>query len=146
MVIALKILLGLYILQALIKFINLFAIPYPARIKKIAALYSGQGRFIKVFDDILLLLMAVLVALQAAVGMEHLSFITGLLVGLTLTQVLFHRFNQPLPPDREPAPPLIPIKTMSYAIQAAPQLAWRELIIQSALFLWALTTLITQSG
>jgi hypothetical protein len=146
MAIALKILLGLYILQALIKFINFFAIPYPARIKRIAAAYSNQGRFIKVFDDVLLVLMAVLVALLAAVGLEHLSFITGLLVGLTLTQVLFHRFSQPLAPDREPASPVTPIKMMSYAIQAKPRLAWRELIIQSALFVWALVALITQGG
>ncbi|MFC7722408.1 hypothetical protein [Nonomuraea recticatena] len=100
MALALKILLGLYILQALIKFINLFAIPYDIRIERIAAYHHSQAS--KVFDHILLTLMAVLVALLAAVGLEHLSFITGLLVGLTLTQVLFHRFTQPLAPDRAP--------------------------------------------
>ncbi|MFI0424527.1 hypothetical protein [Spongiactinospora sp. 9N601] len=145
MVIVLKVLLGLYILQALIKFINFFAIPYPARIKRIAAVYSGGGRFIRWFDDILLIFMAVLVALLAAVGLEHLSFITGLLVGLTLTQVFFHRFTQPLTPDRSPPPPVTPIKTLSYAIQANPRLAWRDLAIQGALFIWALTMLATQS-
>ncbi|GAA0426624.1 hypothetical protein Acor_83680 [Acrocarpospora corrugata] len=141
---ALKILLGLYILQALIKFINFFVVPCDARIERIAAVYSGEGRFIKMFDDILLVLMAVLVALQAAVGLEHLSFITGL--GLTLTQVFFHRFDQPLGADRSPAPPVMPIKSLSYASQAAPRRGWRELLIQTALFVWALAMLITQSA
>jgi hypothetical protein len=89
-------------------------------------------------------MMAVLVALLVAVGLEHLSFITGLLVDLTLTQVLFHRFTRPLTPDRAPPAPATPIKTMSYAIQAHPQLAWRDMILQGALLAWALFILITQ--
>lgn len=141
MLIALKILLGLYTLQGLIKFVNLFAIPYPIRIRRIAA---AHGRFIKVFDDVLLVLMAVLVTLLALTGLEHLSFITGLLVGLTLTQLLFHRFDRPLSPEKSPQEPVTPIKVMSYAIQATPGLAWREIIVQSGLFVWALTMLVTQ--
>ncbi|MGC5010899.1 hypothetical protein ACLQ2R_09060 [Streptosporangium sp. DT93] len=143
MEITLKILLGLYILQALIKFATLLAVPYATRIKRIAAVHDGGG-FLRWFDDILLLLMITLVALLAAVGLEHLSFITGLLVGLTLTQVLFHRFTRPLAPDRAPAPPITPIKTMSYAIQAEPRLAWRDIILQGALLIWALFMLITR--
>ncbi|MEV0196339.1 hypothetical protein [Nonomuraea sp. NPDC050691] len=143
MEVALKILLGLYILQALIKFVTLFAAPYPTRIKRIAAVHQG-GAFLRWFDDILLLLMIVLVALLGAVGMEHLSFITGLLVGLTLTQVFFHRFTRPLAPNHEPPPPVTPIKTMSYAIQAHPRLAWRDILLQGALLVWALFMLITQ--
>ncbi|WP_424532603.1 hypothetical protein ACOZ38_20130 [Sphaerisporangium viridialbum] len=143
MEITLKILLGLYILQALIKFVTLLTVPYATRIKRIAAVHDGRG-FLRWFDDILLLLMIVMVALLAAVGLEHLSFITGLLVGLTLTQVLFHRFTRPLAPDRAPPPPITPIKTMSYAIQAEPRLAWRDIILQGALLVWALVMLITQ--
>ncbi|WP_336215943.1 hypothetical protein [Nonomuraea sp. LPB2021202275-12-8] len=142
MEIVLKILLGLYILQALIKFVALFSVPYPTRIKRIAAVHDDGG-FLRWFDDILLLLMIVLVALLAAVGLEHLSFTTGLLVGLTLTQVFFHRFTRPLPPDRAPPPPVTPIKTMSYAIQAYPRLAWRDILMQGALLVWALFLLIT---
>jgi hypothetical protein len=141
--VALKILLGLYILQALIKFVSLFAVPYPTRIKRIAAVHADGG-FLRWFDDILLVLMIVLVALLATVGLEHLSFATGLLVGLTLTQVFFHRFTRPLAPDREPPPPLTPIKTMSYAIQAHPRLAGRDILLQAALLIWALFMLITQ--
>ncbi|WP_326825968.1 hypothetical protein [Streptosporangium sp. NBC_01756] len=37
MELTLKILLGLYILQALIKFVSLLAVPYATRIKRIAA-------------------------------------------------------------------------------------------------------------
>lgn len=140
MLLALKILLGLYIAQALIKFVNLFAIPYGVRIKRIAATY--QGRFIKVFDDVLLALMTVLVILQALVGMQPLSFITGLMVGLTLTQVLFHRFDRPLTPEQSPPAPASPVKTVSYAIQARPGLAWREILIQTGLFVWALPVLV----
>jgi hypothetical protein len=143
MEITLKILLGLYILQALIKFVTLLTVPYSTRIKRIAAVHDGGG-FLRWFDDILLLLMIALIALLAAVGLEHLSFITGLLVGLTLTQVLFHRFTQPLAPDRAPPPPVTPIKTMSYAIQAQPRLVWRDIVLQGALLLWALLMLITQ--
>ncbi|SEH00846.1 hypothetical protein SAMN05444920_11835 [Nonomuraea solani] len=143
MEVALKILLGLYILQALIKFVSLFAVPYPTRIKRIAAVHAGGG-FLRWFDDILLVLMIVLVALLAAVGLEHLSFTTGLLVGLTLTQVFFHRFIRPLAPGRVPPPPLTPIKTMSYAIQAHPRLAGRDILLQAALLIWALFMLIAQ--
>ncbi|MEO3801538.1 hypothetical protein [Nonomuraea sp. B1E8] len=143
MTVALKILLGLYTLQALIKFFNLFVVPYSFRIKRIAAIYSGGGRSVKVFDDVLLAFTVLLVAMLASAGLEHLSFITGLMVGLTLTQLLFHRFNRPLDADKAPPPPVSPIKSMSYAIQATPALAWRELIVQTALFVWALYMLVT---
>jgi hypothetical protein len=32
---------------------------------------------------------------------------------------------------------------MSYAIQADPALAWREIVFMSVLFIWALYTLVT---
>ncbi|MFF5211054.1 hypothetical protein [Streptosporangium sp. NPDC000396] len=114
-----EILFGLYILRTLIKFVTLFAVPYSTRIKHIAAVHEG-GAFLRWFDNILVLLMIILVALLAAVGLEHLSFTTGLLVGLTLTQVFFHRFTRPLAPNREPPP------------------------LQGALLVWALFMLITQ--
>lgn len=66
------------------------------------------------------------------------------MVGLTLTQLFFHRFYRPLEPDQEPLPPASPIKTMSYAIQARPGLARRGRVIQSALLGWALVMLIIQ--
>lgn len=141
MELALRILLGLYIVQALVKFVNLFVIPYPVRIKRIAAAY--EGRFIKVFDDVLLAFVAVLFALQILVGLQPLSFITGLMVGLTLTQLVFHRFDRPLTAAESPPAPASPVKTVSYAIQARPALAWREIAVQAALFGWALYALAT---
>jgi hypothetical protein len=145
MTVALRILLALYILQALAKFTAWLVVPYERRIKQMARNYSKGGRLIEASDYIVLALQAVLVALLAAgPGLEHLSFITGLMVGLTLTQLFFHRFNQPLPPDRAPDPPASPIKTMSYAIQANPALARSQIILQTALFAWALFMLATQ--
>ncbi|WP_220449277.1 hypothetical protein, partial [Nonomuraea mesophila] len=63
-----------------------------------------------------------------------------------LTQLFFHRFNRPLEPDKAPSPPASPIKSMSYAIQAGPVLAWRELLVQTVLLVWVLYMLITQNG
>ena len=50
----------------------------------------------------------------------------------------------PLPPDKQPDPPVSPIKLMSYAIQADPGKPWRELTFMTLLFVWALYMLLTQ--
>jgi hypothetical protein len=42
-----------------------------------------------------------------------------------------------------PESPTAPRKLISYAIQADPGLAWREIILMSALFVWALYELIS---
>ncbi len=77
--------------------------------------------------------------------MHGLSLITGLIVGMLLIQIFFHRFDKPLPqeqaPPESPAPPR---KLMSYAIQADPGLAWREIILMTALLVWALYELISK--
>ncbi|MFD0891277.1 hypothetical protein ACFQ08_42585 [Streptosporangium algeriense] len=57
MEVALKILLGRCSPQALIKFVTLFAVPYPTRIKRVAAVREG-GAFLRRFDDIPLLMLA----------------------------------------------------------------------------------------
>lgn len=138
----LKVLLALLILQALIKFLDQFLLKYEIRIRRIAASYAGGGGFLRWFDDVMLVLMLVLVGLLVVSGLEYLSFATGLVVGMTVIQVYFHRFNQPLPADRSPEPPVSPIKLMSYAIQATPARAWRELLLMTALFVWVLAALI----
>lgn len=75
--------------------------------------------------------------------MQGLSFITGLIVGMLLIQIFFHRFDKPLPPEQAPPEsPAPPRKLMSYAIQAGPCLAWREIILMTALFVWALYELV----
>jgi hypothetical protein len=58
----------------------------------------------------------------------HLSFITGLVVGILTIQVFFHRFSKPLTADNMPESPTPPRKLMSYATQANPRLAWRKIV------------------
>ena len=66
----------------------------------------------------------------------------GLIVGMLLIQIFFHRFSRPLGPDQAPQPPTPPRKLMSYAIQANPGLAWLEIALMTRLFAWALFALI----
>lgn len=144
MLLALKILLALYALYALVKFFDFFFTNYERRISGIKTAYENGGRTIMVFDAIMLLFMAVLLALLYLTGVEYLSFVTGLLVGMTLIQVYFHRFNRALPAEKAPDAPFSAIKLMSYAIQANPGLAWRELVIITVLLLWGLYMLATR--
>jgi hypothetical protein len=141
---SLKILLALYIAYALLKFFDFFYQSYDRRIDAIRSAYANDARAIKAFDSVVLILMVVLVVLLFWSGVEYLSFTTGLLVGSTLIQVYFHRFCEPLPPDKAPEPPVSAIKLMSYAIQANPEKPWRELAFLTVLFVWALYRIFTQ--
>jgi multisubunit Na+/H+ antiporter MnhE subunit len=91
-----------------------------------------------------LAVIVALVVLLYLTDMQQLSFITGLIVGMLVIQIFFHRFSEPLPPDRAPEHPSTPKKLMSYAIQANPALAWREIIVMTALLSWALVELIAR--
>jgi hypothetical protein len=137
----LKALLALYILQSLHKFFDFFYVSYEKRIARIRAAYAGNG--VSVFDTIALVLVVVLLVLQFVAGVEYLSFTTGLLVGMTLIQLYFHRFNQPLTADESPDPPIYPVKLLSYAIQAMPGRPWRELTLMTLLLVWALYMLLS---
>jgi hypothetical protein len=140
----LKILLTVYILYALLKFFEFFFRNDETKMKGLRAVYSGNGRVIRIFDNVMLILMVVFVALLFATGVEYLSFTTGLLVGMTIIQVYFHRFSDPLPAEKSPEPPVTAIKLMSYSIQANPGKAWRELVFMTVLFVWALVMLVTR--
>lgn len=129
----LKILLVLYLLQALLKFAVQAFVPYEKRIKKIEGYYSKEETH--TFDNILLVLTIAFVALLIAVGFDAVNFATGLVVGMTLIQLYFHRYSTPLPKDMAPKGVFSPIKYISYAIQADPRKAWRELLIVVALSL-----------
>jgi len=144
MKLTLEISLTVYIAYALLKFFDFFFQSYDRRIAAIRSAYANDARAIKIFDNVVLLLMVVLVALQFASGVGYLSFTTGLLVGSTLIQIYFHRFNEPLPADKSPDPPVSPIKLMSYAIQANPEKSWRELAFLTVLFVWALYCIFTR--
>ncbi len=112
--------------------------------KGLRFVYSNNARAIRIFDNVIVIVMLVVIALLFISGIEYLSFTTGLLVGMTIIQVYFHRFTDPLPPEKAPDPPVTALKLMSYSIQANPGKAWRELIIMTVLFVWALYMLVTR--
>jgi hypothetical protein len=142
MSLALTLMLIAFCLQGLVKFAVGFLVPYQSRIAKIATYYRRDGRIISIYDTVTLVIMVTLVALLLLTDMQHTSFITGLVVGMLTIQLFFHRFSRPLPADKAPEPEAPPRKIMSYAIQAAPALAWREIAFMTVLFLWRLYMLI----
>ena len=134
----LKILLTLYILYALLKFFEFLFRSDEAKMRGLRMVYSGNNHVIRVFDNAILVLMLIFVGLLFVVGVEYLSFTTGLLVGMSIIQLYFHRFSDPLPPEKSPDPPITALKMMSYSIQANPGKAWKELVFMTTLFVWAL--------
>jgi hypothetical protein len=140
--IALAILLIAFCIQGLVKFAVGFLVPYDTRIKRISSYYERDGRIISIYDSATLAIITVLVVLLFLTEMQELSFITGLIVGMLVIQIFFHRFSRPLAPERAPESPPPPRKLMSYAIQANPALAWREIALMTCLFAWALFALI----
>ena len=138
----LKVILGLYALYALIKFCDFFYLSYTRRRAGLAIAYAKEGRAIKRFDAAMLVLVIIILALAIMSGVDHLSFGAGLLVGMTLIQVYFHRFIDVLPPDKQPEPPVSALKLMSYSIQAHPAKGWREMLIITILLLWFLSGLL----
>ena len=76
--------------------------------------------------------------------MQDVRFITGLIVGMLLIQLVFHRVDKPHTPEQSPESGAAPRKVVSYAIQAQPGLAWREILVMTALFGWALYALLGQ--
>jgi hypothetical protein len=139
--IALTILLTAFCIQGLIKFAAGFLVPYDSRIKRISSYYQRDGHIISVYDSVTLVIIVALVVLLFLTGMHELSFITGLIVGMLIIQIFFHRFSRPLDPETAPDPPAPPRQLMSYAIQAHPRLAWREVAVMTCLFVWALFVL-----
>ncbi|WP_123026240.1 hypothetical protein [Mycolicibacterium stellerae] len=142
MLIALTILLIAFCLQGLVKFAVGFAVPYRTRIGRIAAYYRRDGRIISIYDSVTLIIIVALVALLFLTEMQPVSFITGLVAGMLIIQIFFHRFDEPLTEGQAPEADAAPRKVMSYAIQARPALAWREIVLMTALFGWALYELI----
>ena len=141
---SLYLLLGLYALHALLKFGFFFVLSYDYRRKALDKAYAGRVSATKAADIFLLVFVAILVALLAERGTDHASFLTGLLVGMTLVQVYFHQFTAPLVPDEAPDSPLSPIKMMSYAIQAKPSRPWKEVVFIACLLVWSLHGLVVQ--
>jgi hypothetical protein len=114
-------------------------VKYDRRRKLLDKSYGDKTSATQLFDNIILVVLLIFVILLFVSGeMKYLSFTTGLYVGMTLIQVYFHRFSEPLPPDKSPKPPVSPIKMMSYGIQAFPKKPWKEIIFMAVLFIWAL--------
>jgi hypothetical protein len=142
MSVALTIVLIAFCAQGLVKFAVGFLVPYRTRIKRIASYYEREGRIISIYDSVTLVIIVTLVLLLFLTEMQELSFITGLVVGMLLIQIFFHRFDKPLAPEQAPESGAPPRKVMSFAIQADPGRAWREIVVMSVLFVWALYVLI----
>ena len=141
----LKVLLTVYILYALLKFFEFFFRDEETKRKGLDTVYvKGNGRVVRTFDNAILVFTLVLLALVFASGVEYLSFTTGLLVGMTIIQLYFHRFSDPLPPEQSPQQPITALKMLSYSIQANPGKAWRELTLMTLLFAWSLYMLATR--
>jgi hypothetical protein len=144
MSIVLTIALIAFCVQGLVKFAVGFLVPYHTRIGRIATYYRRDGRIISIYDSVTLVIIVGLIGLLSLTGMQDLSFITGLIVGMLIIQLFFHRFDKPLAPEQSPESGAAPRKVMSYAIQAQPGLAWREILVMTALFGWALYALLGQ--
>ncbi len=100
MTIALTILLIAFCIQGLVKFAVGFLVPYDTRIKRISSYYERDGRIISIYDSVTLAIIMVLVVLLFLTDMQELSFITGLIVGMLVIQIFFHRFSRPLAPEQ----------------------------------------------
>ena len=131
MILVLQVLLIAFCVQGLVKFAVGFLVPYSTRIRRLASYYSRGGRIIGVYDTATLIVMAVLVVLLFLTELQYLSFITGIVVGMLTIQIFFHRFSRVLAQEKAPETPTPPRKLMSYAIQADPALAWREIIFMA---------------
>ncbi|WP_048190344.1 hypothetical protein [Methanobacterium sp. SMA-27] len=140
----LKILLIFFVVYSLIKFYVFFFIKYERRRKLLDSSYNGETSATKVQDIFLLVMALILLGLLfISGGMQYISFITGLFVGMLLIQLYFHSFSKPLKTEESPEPPISPIKIMSYAIEASPGRAWKELVILTVILVWALYMLLT---
>ena len=142
---ALKIVLVFFIVYSLIKFFFFFFVKYETRRKLLDNAYTGKRGATKIQDLFFLAVILIIIGLLFVSGrMEYISFIAGLLVGMVLIQLYFHSFSKSLPPEKSPEPPISAIKMMSYAIEANPGLAWKELLIMTVIFIWGLYMLFTQ--
>jgi hypothetical protein len=142
----LTILVTIYTVYALVKFGFFFVLSYRDRRKALDRAYAGKASATRTADAVLLVFAMVLAILLGIRGADHVSFLTGLLVGMTLIQIYFHQFSVPLSDDEAPEPPSSPIKIMSYAIQARPNRPWKELVVIACLLVWSLYGMAHQYG
>ena len=128
-------------LHAVMKF-GFFLLPYRRRRDALDRSYGARRSATKTSDSVLLAVVVLAFGLLLFEGMAGGSFLIGMWIGATLIQVYFHRFDVPLDEASQPPPEQSPIKAVSYAIQADPWRAWREMLLYSAITVIALITLL----
>jgi hypothetical protein len=127
--------------HVLLKF-TFFLLPYERRRAALDKAYAGGKLTATATSDaVSLAFCAVLVIVVFITGVSAVSFLIGLWVGATLIQLYFHRYWQPLDPDKAPPPPSGPIKLMSYAIEARPWKPWPEIAALCVLVIAGLVAL-----
>ena len=127
-------LLGVHII---VKF-AFFALPYRSRRAALDKSYGPKPSATSTSDFVVLILTVALSGLLLWRGVEAVSFLGGLWIGATLIQLYFHRFHEPVPPDRAAPPETSPLKEMSYAIQASPWRPWPQMAVLAILVVWSL--------
>jgi hypothetical protein len=137
-----ELLVALLGVHALVKFAFFFVLPYRRRRAALDRAYGDRPTATRVSDRVLMGIAIGLAALLLRRGAEPVGLLGGFWIGATLVQLYFHRFHEPLTPEEAPPPVVSPIKTMSYAIQAAPGRPWRELLVMTALVVWALVRIV----
>lgn len=131
--------LFIYIIYALVKFFEFFYRKKETRKWGLDLVYvKGNGRVVKTFDSVMFIILILMLIALLTSGVEYLSFTTGLLVGMTIIQAYFHRFDKPLPKDDMPPEPITALKMESYSIQMMPGRAWRELLFMTVVLIWCL--------
>lgn len=129
-------------LHTLVKFAVFFVVPYRRRRVALDHAYGDRPSATRTSDTVLLAISIGLSALLLWRGVDPVSLLGGFWIGATLIQLYFHRFHAPLAPEQAPPPVVSPIKTMSYAIQAAPQRSWRELLVMTGVIVCALIQMV----
>lgn len=126
--------------HALIKF-TFFALPYRRRRADLDRAYGTRLSATHTSDVVLRIVVVAAAAVVFVAGVQVPSFLVGLWCGATLIQLYFHEFHETLTRETQPPAPAGPIKTMSYAIQAAPWRPWREIALFAALVVAAFVAL-----
>ncbi len=129
--------------HTLLKFAFFFVLPYDRRRAALDQAYGNKPTATRTADIVLLTMAIVLAALLWYHGIEATSFLGGLWIGGTLIQLYFHRFHEPIDDKHAPPPAVSPIKTMSYAIQANPSRAWREMLVFAILVICSLVLIVS---
>ncbi|MBV9320700.1 MAG: hypothetical protein JO106_12465 [Mycobacterium sp.] len=135
------VLVGLLGVHIIAKF-AFFALPYGRRRAALDKSYGCKPSATSTSDIVLLGFTIVLSALLLWRGVEAVSFLGGLWIGATLIQLYFHRYHEPVAPDRAAPPETSPLKEMSYAIQDNPWRPWPQILVLATLAIWSLVLII----